>query len=457
MNNIRIAVLAGFLLVILFPSSYAQAQYLDDPFTVTLSNSRILTGIPAIGKTGAMGHLEFAVNDSLRDAYINPAKNYLTRSTFFVAPYYRILRETETFEQSQNGQVYSLQNRSFKNRGLFFPGGGAYRNNDIYLGGFIGYTSVYERTRSRFVSAFNSFDSETEIRSGGYPMMIYGGLNITPETTIGVSYSRVTIDYDEYGNLLSGSNNAKLSFRDEYLKLGLDLNSFRNRFVILGSVHRHHFDLERDTGFEIMDREKGLLLQAEYHRAIANGLKLAARATMDTKRFESFDTSDPNAFDYEGVGVSTAWQFGLGTSKQFDQVLVGFELEYETADFNSAPDGTVNNRIANRRRWNMRLGAQVPILQKLSGQLGFAQTIYERESQQTVLSFGSVISSTDEPVVESNLTRVTGGLNYRLNHRVEISYVLNFNSYPVNIFYSTNTQQKIYTPIVNQLTITYTI
>lgn len=442
-------ILAGVML--LLGCSGARAQYLDHYFNPRDASLVRLSGVPTFGRSAGMGYLEFAVPDSLRDPWVNPAKQYGRASTLFAAPYVRRMEtQNGSYEfTTQFGQI--VRTYRFRSRGYAAPAGGIWRGKGWYGGGYIGFADFFQTSFRRVTADDFLFERRIRVGSSGWPFSLLAGGEPLPGLRVGASYSSSRQSFYEYDNLTNPRNVRGLTQQDQYLRAGAHLELGRGRAALMGSVYRRQYELRRNQGFSNNDKTEGLFLQGEYHREMGSRVTLSGRIGYEKReqqvvyRFE--DTVGYTTYDN---GKISTWQLGLGMVKRFPGITVAVEADYEPSRFDYAVDRSEETV----RQWTLRGGVDAPLGGYFNGQFGLSHQYYRMKRIESVVQSRSGGIDELNPAIATTWTRLTGGLSWRRD-RLELMLHASYSTYTTEIRLNNDLNSDIITPFTTRLLAVY--
>lgn len=442
--------LASLALLILLAVS-AQAQYLDHYFNPREASSVRLSGVPTFGRTAGMGYLEFALPDSLRDPWVNPAKQYGGASTLFAAPYVRRLEtQNGSYEfTTQFGQI--VRTYRLRSRGYAAPAGGIWRGKGWYGGGYLGFADFFQTSFRRVTADDFLFEQRINVGSSGWPFSLLAGGEPLPGLRVGASYSSSRQSFYEYDNLSNAQNVRGLTQRDQYLRAGAHLELGRGRAALLGSVYRRQYELRRNQGFSNNDKTEGLFLQGEYLREMGRQITLSGRIGYEIRELQVvYRFEEAVGYTTYDDGMISSWQFGLGMAKRLPGITVAVELDYEPSHF----DYTVDRSEESVRQWTLRGGVDVPLGRHLNGQFGISHQYYRMKRIESVVQNRSGGIDELNPALATTWTRLTGGLSWRGNH-LELMLHASYSTYTTEILINNDLNSDIITPFTTRLMAVY--
>lgn len=458
----------AILLLLLSFTSYLQvsAQVLRTP--PDLGYNRMI-GFPVgppqavIGVAAGQGQMEFAMRDSVRDVFINPAKMYRQNDSYFIfSPSVTLFYDNQTAVDelnnvSSNNDTKIERNSRFRTYSL--PIGFNVKSNRFYGGGFISlYNNKEVSSQTTQPSGMVRVNSGRTFR--GTPYHLYAGWFLTSRSQLGISFQNENreseFDPSENSNLIADQDFNR-SFRT--IKLGYGLSTDRGEWFMQAGLQRNESETIRKEASSTSTFNEELdvrFVRIEYTHLLDSDFKISSRFTINQLGGSSSSSSSiPFIFSSDrDFGNHFAMQISGGIFKKFEPVELAAEIDYEYANKNAQSDGATG---FTRNLWRVRTGFSLPLSNKLRLRGGFVSTYYSDNTEVLISRDEQNLTISEEGFFQRTFHRLTTGLTYRLQN-VTMTYSLNrvLNSSGLTTFGSNSFPRTfVYQPFINHFTLRY--
>ncbi len=324
-----------FLFFALSSNLYAQHSELQDFGSSSLGIFSTLGASPSpmiYGRSDAMGSLEFAIRDSVRDVFINPAAYYSKQGVFFNPS---ITRQT-TEQEIPFGTIETPISSRLTSSSGTFPIAVFYDYVNLHIGVLTGFMN-YSRSENRRLEPPEidfSLNQTNEIEVSDFPLMLITGYKLSDRVRIGASYKLLSFErkstFINRVNQIESEEN--YDHKTQYLRVGTVINLWSGESRISGGIYTQRYDSRwSDSAGNFWEKTDGYIFRTDHLQPITNSFSLAAKFSFENREFTS-RTSQNIYTDYdESLQVV---QFGVGLRRESNTSEMGIEVVYNPINYN---------------------------------------------------------------------------------------------------------------------------
>jgi len=438
----RCFVLLSLIFILLTTTANSQI-----PNTSQYKSLEISPTYPLPARTESMGNLEFAIMDSTRDPFINPAKIHMISQPqiFLSATLAGVNDRIINIHKLKTNKTRRTELTRLYNR--LFPAGALFTYRNIYVG-ILGY--FYQNGDKSEIKDDNKVNNnETtnilmkwDMSGNSFPFLIVTGVQISSKLFFGAGLKRFKID--DRGSFFSNkTEHDRITEEKQDRYQAAAHYQFNNQQNLYFLITRYKYfqklrDDQRTSNESGFDHDNGgWAFQLEYRHKLTSNTSLSGRITLDlkdTKRslYYSVIRRGINADNAQQTeeGDATALEFGIGGVHHQGRLTLAGEVLINPSKF-KFKDITDNQRLNVRSEytiwnWQLKLGSDIRINDWLFWQIGMNFSFFKSRQESEIQDSKNIT----DPFQKIGSTRLTTGLKLKYRN-LEVIYHFSYNHQPV--------------------------
>lgn len=380
--------------------------------------SKVIPDYILPSRNDAMGLIELALRDTLRDISTHPSEvNLINKSLIFLSFTDELEKYSFNSFREFMGKMESEDDQT-KTINWTIPLGGIFKYDKFSFGGIFSYSNQSFSTSANT----HNISKSSKFSGRNYYYNTIAGYQLNENLGFGaeLSIKKYKNEYDA----LSGLRQFDVLNSNEYL-FGVSYSISDKDFLSISSLN-YLIDYENtqelisspNYGSKFPKNYKGWAFQADYTRKVSSLTQISGRIHLDLRKIKQQWLFEQVVYTTrEGEAIN--WRFGFGITHQIENINIAGEIFYEPGRNNVQfvqPSGTWDPFITGNDdiyyNWRIRLGVNIKILDLFNWQWGVE---YFSEKWKRIREWDYMYSQEIYPYWSASHFSLTTGLDIKID------------------------------------------